>query len=229
MFGKNKKEKSITSRDGRDLEVNSMFHTIQGEGPFAGERAFFIRLAGCNLACSWCDTEFEKRTLTPTGQILAEAELSTAPKGLIVITGGEPLRQNITPLCILLLARGYRVQIETAGTLWPPMLPVEHDNLTIVCCPKTPKVHHEIERHCNHWKYVIQAGEQDPETLLPKSCPTGAKGKPFVPKHAHRIYVMPCDEKHPTINQANIQAMVKAALTHGYRAGLQLHKYMEVE
>lgn len=105
------------------LDVHSIFRTLQGEGPFTGHSAIFIRLAGCNLQCPACDTDYtSKRSLMSVQTIIDK--VNTLKIGqtiqLIVITGGEPLRQNISDLCILLYQAHYTVQIETNGTLGLP-------------------------------------------------------------------------------------------------------------
>ncbi|WP_404603863.1 4Fe-4S cluster-binding domain-containing protein, partial [Raoultella planticola] len=86
------------------LEVHSIFSTIQGEGPFCGRPAVFVRLAGCNLQCPGCDTEYtQNRERLNYGSILQNIEerlMSTSSNAnLIVISGGEPFRQNIAPFC----------------------------------------------------------------------------------------------------------------------------------
>lgn len=112
------------------LVVSEVFGpTIQGEGPSAGRRASFVRLGGCNLACSWCDTPYtwdwsrferaaELRTL-PVEEVARDVRAIAAP--LVVITGGEPLlqRDGITNLVELLTAVGHQVEIETNGTIAP--------------------------------------------------------------------------------------------------------------
>lgn len=105
--------------------------TFQGEGPSAGRRASFIRLGGCNLACTFCDTPYTwdatrhdlRRELTrrPVDEVVAEV---TAPGvGLVVITGGEPLLHQHQPgwrrLLAGLTAAAVRIEIETNGTLVP--------------------------------------------------------------------------------------------------------------
>lgn len=197
------------------LQVNETFYSVQGEGPFAGCPAAFIRLAGCNLACVWCDTEFELRHPVAVHDLAEEAEATGAR--LAVITGGEPMRQPIGKLCTELLRRGLQVQIETAGTLWQSVPP----QIEIVCAPKTPKVHPAIKARCRHWKYVIQAGRVADDGL-PDYCPTGAPGMPY--RGVGTIYLYPCDEMSEAVNEANRQEVLRQALKHGYRAGLQLHK-----
>ena len=109
--------------DGKALDVQEIFATFQGEGIFTGFPAVFIRLGGCNLACKFCDTEFDSyQNLSLEEIILETKKLSENNKkrthNLIVITGGEPLRQNIIPLCEELIQDGFVVQIETNGTLY---------------------------------------------------------------------------------------------------------------
>src|SRR5262245_30518232 len=90
------KEKSEASY-GSALYVNSIFQTIQGEGPLSGERAIFLRLAGCNLQCPLCDTEYTKRNEwsieTVVDKIIENQFPENRHNQLVVITGGEPFRQ----------------------------------------------------------------------------------------------------------------------------------------
>lgn len=144
MFGKNeivgkkwfndKKE----AQDGK-IFVTSRFYTLQGEGPFAGMPAIFIRLAKCNLACSFCDTFFDDGDWYSIDGLSYVAG-SMVPYGLtkkdvgIVLTGGEPLLQeNLTQLCKRFVYDGYRfTQIESNGII-PRELP---DSTVLVISPK---------------------------------------------------------------------------------------------
>ena len=149
MFGRNPIRKSIAATtDGQTLAVQEIFDTIQGEGPLAGQPCVFIRLAGCNLACKFCDTEFETKidNLLSVDQIVAQTT-ALRHHGWVVLTGGEPMRQNVVPLCEALAARGRHVQIETAGNFWVPeewQGRFEHllheGDVSIVVSPKTAHV-----------------------------------------------------------------------------------------
>ena len=99
-------EKLAHPVDGK-LDVHSIFFTIQGEGPFTGHPAIFIRLAGCNLQCPKCDTDYtSKRSRMLYQDILGEVRRLTPKthknRTLIVITGGEPLRQDLHMLLDLI-------------------------------------------------------------------------------------------------------------------------------
>jgi organic radical activating enzyme len=91
---------------------------------------------------------------------------------LVVITGGEPFRQNLIPLIEELLHEDILVQIETAGTLWIEGLETfrygwTQDCLMVVCSPKTGTVNKKIQERCANWKYLIAEGQISPEDGLP--------------------------------------------------------------
>jgi len=100
------------------LLVNEIFYSIQGESTYSGRPCTFIRLAGCNLRCSYCDTQYayEEGVRMEVTQIMHRVAAYKCP--LIEITGGEPLLQNKTPLLISkLLENRYIVLMETNGSL----------------------------------------------------------------------------------------------------------------
>jgi 7-carboxy-7-deazaguanine synthase len=98
------------------VRVNEIFHSIQGESSWAGHPCVFVRLTGCNLRCTWCDTPYafyEGRQME-VGAVIAEVERFGCR--LAEITGGEPLLQRgVYPLIDALLAREFTVMIETSG------------------------------------------------------------------------------------------------------------------
>ena len=217
---------------GLELWVQEVFYTIQGEGPFSGHPALFVRLGGCNLACYWCDTDFESSDWKPSLTQLLEriAELRPDCCDLVVITGGEPFRQNIRPLVDALLDQGLRVQIETNGTLWVDL--VEHPALTIVCSPKTATLNESLARRVSAYKYVLTDSCGDVEDGLP-SVSTQKPGqmtklaRPYlvgVP-----VYVMPLDEKLEDANKRNRQYCVDIAKKFGYKLTLQMHKTLAID
>jgi len=124
--------------------ITEIFKSIQGESSYAGLPCIFVRLTGCNLRCTWCDTAyaFHGGTKHSLDEVLARVkELSAGQNGagdvrLIEITGGEPLLQPETPeLARRLLAEGYTVLIETSGERDVSALPREVVKIVDVKCP----------------------------------------------------------------------------------------------
>lgn len=231
-----------TSTTNPELDFHSMFKTIQGEGPFAGRRAVFVRLAGCNLQCPECDTEYTegrqiltskditKRVNTMMTQMRQAGNIERSMKTdpVVVITGGEPLRQPIHPLVNKLLEMRYDVQIETNGTL--PPHPDMDDRVTIVCSPKGGKIHPKLERAATCYKYVVTANsvcEVDGLPVLALSHP--AAPKLARPKYCKPIYIQPADLQDDQLNKANLDACVESAMKFGYTVQVQLHKLLGVE
>ncbi|MFH0912027.1 MAG: radical SAM protein [Planctomycetota bacterium] len=107
------------------LRVCEIFTSLQGETSRAGCPAVFVRLAGCNLACDWCDTVYAREEPgTPRTVEDVAARVLEEPIGLACITGGEPLLQEETPaLCALLLQAGRTVLVETNGSFDTSVLP----------------------------------------------------------------------------------------------------------
>ena len=235
MFGQNPVRKQELG-DGRQLWIKDIWHTIQGEGPLAGRPAVFIRFAGCNLRCWFCDTDFENGTLMDVAHILTEVDLIAEPgTSLVVLTGGEPFLQNFIPL-IRELNNAYHVQVETAGTLWVPGCDrlfgyhVNADENTLVCSPKTPKLNPTIIPFIDAYKYIVSAGDEDEGDGLPikstqrQGFSGGQLYRPPKTFPRHMIYLQPCDEQDKAVNSHNLNTTVKNCLKHGYRLSLQQHK-----
>ncbi len=216
--------------DGTQLWVQELFYTLQGEGPFAGRPAVFLRLAGCNLCCYFCDTDFESSQWHPTlDEIIGKIEgLSPAPTRFVVITGGEPFRQNITPLVTTLLEKGYAVQIETNGTLWVDL--PEHEDLHIVVSPKTGKLNENIRRRATHYKYVLLDGAIDDSDGLPLmyTQPDAKVARLARPDRRLPVFVMPMDSGSDEANTRNTRACVETSKRFGYTLTLQLHKILNI-
>lgn len=220
--------------DGNTLDVHSIFYTIQGEGPYCGHPAIFIRLAGCNLQCPGCDTEYtNNREILTVQEIVARAERTIAEtrslaRPIVVITGGEPFRQNISVL-VRMLKRYYRVQIETNGTLGiDDPTPFEH--VDIVCSPKAGKVHYSITAHARWFKYVLHHESVCPDDGLPiLALDHSASPKVFRPPLGTPIYLQPMDCKDEETNKKNLQAVLASCLRFGYILQLQVHKILSVE
>lgn len=99
------------------LPVMEAFYTIQGEGKNTGKAAYFIRLAGCDVGCSWCDVkESWPAEAHPLQSVEALVGAAMAfPSKNVVITGGEPLMYDLTPLTSALKAAGFYIMLETSG------------------------------------------------------------------------------------------------------------------
>lgn len=225
----------IVHEEGWALDVHSVFLTIQGEGPFVGRRAVFIRLAGCNLQCPQCDTNYttgRKRLAVDEIVLHVNRQAVSDTRTLVVITGGEPLRQPIGFLVDKLLSQGFvDVQLETNGTTYQA-LPYRHPNLTVVCAPKTGRLNGRLLPHIDALKYVITAGDVDPRNGLPYTA-LGHTASPRLalppPDFRGTVYVQPCDEQDSEKNAANLAATIDSVIRFGYTLCLQTHKYIGME
>ncbi len=120
------------------MHLIELYKSVQGESSFAGLPCIFVRLAGCNLRCAWCDSEYTFTGGKPftNEQITANIE-ALAPCTLIEFTGGEPLLQagNLLPLMEQLLARNYTLMIETSGERPLADVPKAVHKIVDVKCP----------------------------------------------------------------------------------------------
>lgn len=223
---------------GEELDFHTIFHTLQGEGPFTGSPSIFIRLAGCNLQCPWCDTEYTQGRQRLHVNELIEHVLRISSENpntnLIVITGGEPTRQDIDPLVFKLLALDYYVQIESNGVLAPSdrfLSWLKYWHLSYVVSPKTKRICDQT-KHATAFKYVVDATSIREEDGLPIQA-LGHKAKPFIARppedYAGMVYVNPMDADDPVANRANLLACRDSALKFGYIMGIQLHKIVGVD
>ncbi len=195
------------------LPVMEAFYTIQGEGFYQGNAAYFIRLAGCDVGCFWCDVKESwdagKHPLINIETIVQQA--STYAGRLAVVTGGEPLMHNLYPLTKALHSEGFKTNIETSGAY-----PLTGDWDWICLSPKKfkPPLNEVISR-ANELKVVIY-NKKDFEwaekyaALVPASC---------------RLYLQPEWSKAGTI----VPLLVDYIKLHpGWELSLQLHKYINV-
>jgi organic radical activating enzyme len=150
---------------------------------------------------------------------------------LFVITGGEPLLQDIAPLILALheMSPFARVQIETAGPFFRDICAADY--VTVIVSPKTNVVHPEIAKVARAYKYIIRATDKfHPETGTPLTSTQSLAEKTAVlawpPSRIlpEDVILQPCDEGDPVKNAANRHKCYELAMKHGYRAGLQLHK-----
>jgi len=123
------------------MQITEIYRSLQGESTYAGLPCVFVRLTGCNLRCSWCDTEYSfygGKKMTP-GQVFAEVENLTARAALVEITGGEPMLQEreLVPLMQRLLDAGYKVLLETSGERPLENVPAGVVKIVDVKCPNS--------------------------------------------------------------------------------------------
>ena len=134
------------------LKVNEIYASIQGESSHTGLPCVFIRLTGCNLRCSWCDTAYafhDGKNLT-LAQTLEQVETFNLP--LVEITGGEPLMQEeVYPLMESLLKKGYRVMLETGGSLSIDKVPEKVIKILDIKCPGSGE---EKKNHLENLKHL---------------------------------------------------------------------------
>lgn len=225
MFGNNKIQKP-ESGDGKSLKVTEIFPTFQGEGPFTGHPAIFIRLSGCNLACDFCDTEFDRfeefsiEKITKQAIKLSQNEQGKRLRNLIVLTGGETLRQPIELLCQELLKNDFQVQIETNGTIFRNI----DDRVDIICSPKAQNgkyfpVRADLLPKINAFKFIISASKNSYQDIMEIG-----QSKYNIP-----VYLQPMDEYSEEKNQNNIKKTLQLAEKYGARISLQTHKILDIE
>ena len=123
------------------MQITEIYKSIQGESTYAGLPCVFVRLTGCNLRCSWCDSEYtffggHRMTLE---EVAEEVEQLSPGGGLVEITGGEPMLQEreVVPLMQRLLAGGYTVLLETSGERPLERVPAGVVKIVDVKCPNS--------------------------------------------------------------------------------------------
>ncbi len=142
---------------GMKVPLVEEFYTLQGEGYHTGHAAYFIRIGGCDVGCSWCDTKFSwNPELHPPVEIEAIAERAAEfPAGAVVVTGGEPLMVNMAPLTAALKERGISTFLETSGA-YP--LTGEWDWICLSPKRNSPPVG-DIHQKAHELKVIITSAE----------------------------------------------------------------------
>ena len=204
--------------------VNETFQSLKGEGLFTGVPMSFIRLAGCNLNCTFCDTKFA------TGIRLTKEEIYDRIKEYhtrrVVLTGGEPLyHDGIYELCDYLKDRKYKIHVETNGT-FPPPFPFDW----VTVSPKNSLLDFEIMEVANEVKYLC--GSKGWQEIIFE---TFLKYKVYKKKH---ILLMPIavgknDEAFTRDEKAMIEDNVIKAMDFcmrfpQFRYCAQIHKYLNI-
>jgi 7-carboxy-7-deazaguanine synthase len=215
--------------DSDKLEVVDVWITLQGEGPLAGTPAVFVRLAGCTLQCGGCDTDYTTGRQEVLVEDLIKQVRNQCRGGLVVITGGEPFRQPIGRFARKLFIAGYKVQVETNGTVYQEDFPFHLPEVNVVCSPKTTKIDWRMANCIRHWKYILHADKVDEVDGLPTSSLL-IDQPPCRPvwnvTQPDSVFVQPYDDVDPEQNDRHIKAAVASCLRHGYRLSLQMHKQL---
>ncbi len=144
------------------MNITEIYYSIQGESSYVGLPSIFVRLAGCNLNCSYCDTSYARQNGYKLELLELYARLEKYSCKLVVITGGEPLLQTeVLPFCEGLIKNGYRVLLETNGSLDISRLPREVIKVMDLKCPDSgecERISWENLKHLNpddELKFVI--------------------------------------------------------------------------
>tara|TARA_B110000881_G_C18601865_1_gene535990 strand:+ start:1225 stop:1914 length:690 start_codon:yes stop_codon:yes gene_type:complete len=219
-------------------KINELFETIQGEGAYTGQPSIFIRLQGCPVACSWCDTkhtweiDLDKKITPALMQSKKEETEQWAEMSIeqilsliieqgyqakhIVITGGEPCMVDLTPLCLGLEGKGFSCQIETSGTF-------EIHTSSACWVTVSPKVNmkggfkilNSAMQRANEIKHPV-ATEQHVDDL-----------KRLLTEHHivdTPIYLQPISQKKRATELA-----IKTCIENNWRLSVQVHKYIGIE
>lgn len=221
--------------------INEIFYSLQGEGFHTGRPAVFVRFAGCNLRCPFCDTDFSHSEPMTAEQIARRVfDYSTHPHTLIVLTGGEPSLQVDNELVDALHAHQQTVTIETNGTRpvpdnidWvtvsPKAVPADESKVVLTHEPKVVLTQaDEAKVVLSHESKVVltQADEvkvvftESTEKLLPLWRTT---------IRASHYYLQPCAQPGTEPIQTNTEAVVAYILSHpDWKLSLQTHKYLHI-
>lgn len=213
-----------------------IYKSVQGESSFAGLPCIFVRLAGCNLRCAWCDSEytFTGGTKMTEDEVVAEVE-KLAPVRLVEFTGGEPLLQEreLIPMMERLLSAGYELMIETSGERPLERVPRAVHKIVDVKCPASGEAgsfridNLDCLTNRDEVKFVI-ANRTDYEFA-----------RAFIREHrletrAGQVLLSPAFTKTPTPERTtgncllDPREMVEWMLADGLptRVSLQIHKYI---
>lgn len=189
------------------LQIAEIFYSVQGEGTWTGTPAVFVRLAGCNLACDFCDTDYALKFLAGVEDVVARVRAEGGDCPMVILTGGEPLAQSATPALIeALRADGRRVHIESNGTI-DVALPA---GVWLTVSPKE-RLHPAMAARADEVKLIVDGSvPQQWRDAFPPATP---------------LFLQPEGNK-----PANVALAVEAAKREParYRLSLQTHKYIGV-
>ncbi|MCL4499893.1 MAG: 7-carboxy-7-deazaguanine synthase QueE [Chloroflexi bacterium] len=190
------------------MKVSEIFYSIQGEGANSGTPMVFVRLAGCNLRCDFCDTDYAFDGGRELDEAAVLKEVAGYPAKWVCVTGGEPMLQDVGRLIDMLKGAGRSVQVETNGTVFQ-----ETNCDWLVLSPKRgkPPVEEMLER-ANEIKLVVDSPE-----ILERACDLEPWGS------AHSV--------QPVSNRSDVTSLcvefVKA--NPRWRLSVQVHKLIAIK
>lgn len=189
------------------MRINEIFYSLQGEGCHAGIPMVFVRFAGCNLKCPFCDTEHQIITAELDERDIVAKALQY-PTRNVVLTGGEPALQVTETLVDLFHRSGFTVHIETNGTLPLP------ENIDWVTC--SPKQRRPLAlKHIDELKIILETPEMDIT--------------PFTAIQADNYCIQPCDTGNKAMNSRITAAAIETVKSNPrWRLSLQTHKILNI-
>lgn len=218
------------------MYITEIFNSIQGEGTRAGLPCIFVRLTGCNLRCTWCDTAYAfhggkkmsvEEVIQKVDALGGRSRQDSAEGKLVELTGGEPLLQEeIYPLADQLMEAGYTVLIETSGERFIGRLPKEVIKIVDVKCPDSG------EPNAFEMRNLEELSAEDEVKFVLSSRRDYEFARGFIQEHqlpgrVHEILFCPVHEDPQGKWQGlEARALVEWILQDGLRVrlGLQLHK-----
>jgi 7-carboxy-7-deazaguanine synthase len=199
------------ARDGL-IPLVEVFYSLQGEGLRSGEATVFVRTAGCNCDCWFCDTDFRVRETLSLDKLLARIGDIGGDCRWVCLTGGEPSIQELGPLCDALHARGYRIQMETNGSRPQPSWRIDHATVS-------PKVRQGARLdpwyfvHASEFKHVVDDGADLDDAIALSG------------RHDRSVSLQP-----NALNPASVELCIEAikAMPQRFRLSPQTHKTLAI-
>ena len=214
--------------------VNDIFYSLQGEGRHTGRAALFVRFAGCNLRCPFCDTEFDSYHEWSDDYIVTELlahcidhNVLQGTKPMVVLTGGEPTLQVDEAFVGLLHDEGFYVAMESNGLLpaprnldWLTVSPKRRYRQQGPKAKRTARISEKNSKAPDEIKIVFN-GNGDPEKMLADYKKRVDFGEAWEPL----LYVQPCDTGRELGNRFITHLCASYAMSHPqWRLSLQTHK-----
>ena len=205
------------------LRVNEIFYSIQGESTFAGFPCIFIRLTGCNLRCTYCDTTYayEQGDDIPLDRILATVKGFDC--NLIEVTGGEPLIQDETPdLIAVLIKNGYTVLLETNGSQDISTVDTQCARIVDIKCPSSGM------NNKNYWQNLDYITPNDQLKFVIAHRQDYLYAKKVLDTTAIKIRKKLLINFSPVFNKVDLKDLAGWMLADNLpvRLQIQLHKYI---